>query len=293
MENIYNIIREYKPLITTTTLNNYIQSLKKLLQLLNTEDTKVLEDYDKVSDAISYMSELSKRNVYNAVIVYLQATKVDIDIINKYVATRDVYNTNYAEFTKKNEKSPHQEANWLSEKEISDTLEYQQVFCFQKYLLLRMLQSMPVRNDFRNLIMITKTKYNKLTDEEKVHNNYFCRSQKPLSYQIALNNYKTCGKYGEKIIDVDIDLYKDIGKFLRVNKNTSYLFTKANGGPFDTIEFTKYVQSIFSRTGKKVGTTMLRHIFASLSGAEALAKQKKLANTMGHSLNMNTDYIKL
>jgi hypothetical protein len=128
MESIYNIIREYKPLITISTLDNYIQSLKKLLQLLNTEDTKVLQDYDKVSDAISYMSELSRRNVFNAIIVYLQATKVDIDIINKYVATRDVYNTNYAEFTKKNEKSTSQRINWLSEKEISDTLEYQKVF---------------------------------------------------------------------------------------------------------------------------------------------------------------------
>lgn len=293
METIYNIIREYKPLITITTLNNYIQSLKKLLQLLGTEDTNILQDYDKVSEAISYMSELSKRNVFNAVIVYLQATKVDIDIINKYVATRDVYNTNYAEFTKKNEKSTYQEANWLSEKEIDDTLEYQKVFCFQKYLLLRMLQSMPVRNDFRNLIMITKAKYKQLTDEDKIHNNYFVRSQRPLSYQIALNNYKTSGSYGEKMLDVDIELYKDIGKFLRTSKHTSYLFTKVSGGSFNTIEFTKYVQSIFNRTGKKVGTTMLRHIFASLSGAEALAKQKKLANTMGHSLNMNTDYIKL
>ena len=141
--------------------------------------------------------------------------------------------------------------------------------------------------------MITKAKYKQLTDEEKIHNNYFVRSQRPLSYQIALNNYKTSGSYGEKMLDVDIDLYKDIGKFLRTSKNTSYLFTKANGGPFDTIEFTKYVQSIFSRTGKKVGTTMLRHIFASLSGAEALAKQKKLANTMCHSVGQNQDYIKL
>jgi integrase len=293
MDDIYNVIREYKPLITITTLNNYIQSLKKLFQLLNTEDTNILQDYHKVSDVISYMSDLSKRNVYNAIIVYLQATKTDIDIINKYVATRDVYNNDYIEFTKKNEKSPVQEANWLSEKEIDDTLEYQRVFNFQKYLLLRFLQSMPVRNDFRNLIIITKARYNKLTDDDKRHNNYFVKSQRPLSYQIALNNYKTCGSYGEKLLDIDIELYKDIGKFLRTSKHTSYLFTKLNGGPFNTIEFTKYVQSIFSRTGKKVGTTMLRHIFASLSGAEALAKQKKLANTMGHSLNMNTDYIKL
>ena len=46
-----------------------------------------------------------------------------------------------------------------------------------------MLQSMPVRNDFRNLIMITKAKYKQLTDEEKIHNNYF-RFSKLKSYVV-------------------------------------------------------------------------------------------------------------
>jgi hypothetical protein len=53
------------------------------------------------------------------------------------------------------------------------------------------------------------------------------------------------------------------------------------------------MKSIFAKTGKAVSTTMLRHIVATINGGEALKKQKELASNMGHSVEQNTDYIKI
>jgi site-specific recombinase XerD len=110
---------------------------------------------------------------------------------------------------------------------------------------------------------------------------------------IGLNRYKTAGTYGEKVIDIDPSLNTEIGAFLRKSGHTSYLFTKKSGGPFSSIEFTKYMKSIFAKTGKAVSTTMLRHIVATINGGEALKAQKELASNMGHSVTQNTDYIKI
>ena len=38
---------------------------------------------------------------------------------------------------------------------------------------------------------------------------------------------------------------------------------------------------------------MIRHMMATISGGEALKKQKELASNMAHSVTQNTDYIKI
>jgi len=286
-------LREYKPKVTDSTIKSYVQNLNKLLKKLDTSDFKELVKFDKVVTAVENLTPLTQRNFYNAIIVYLQAVKSKDAIIKKYVEIRDKRNEEYAEFTKTNTKSEKQEKNWLSKEELDEVLEYQRTYDKQKYMVLKLYMMYPLRNDMRDLQIVTNAKYKKMSAEDKKGNNYFIRQQKPLKYMIGLNRYKTAGTYGEKIIDIDPSLNTEIGAFLRKSGHTSYLFTKKSGGPFSSIEFTKYMKSIFSKTGKAVSTTMLRHIVATINGGEALKKQKELASNMGHSVEQNTDYIKL
>ena len=132
-----------------------------------------------------------------------------------------------------------------------------------------------------------------MKEEDKKGSNYLLKRQKPLAYFFALNRYKTAGTYGERLIEIDASLNKEIGSFLRKSGHTSYLFTKKSGGPFSSIEFSKYVNSIFKKTGKNISTTMIRHMMATINGGEALKKQKELASNMLHSVEQNTDYIKI
>jgi len=291
--NIKETIRSVKPNVTESTLSSYSQNLNKIMKTLEKKDLDFLENFKKIEEAIKDLSPLTQRNYYNAIIVYLQAIKGDQKVIDEYVAIRDKHNDDYQAFTKTNTKSKKQEKNWITEEELNDVLEYQKSFDLQKYMLLRLYMRYPLRNDMRDMMLMTYGKYMKMKDEDKKGNNYFLKRQKPLAYFFALNRYKTAGSYGEKIIEIDASLNKEIGAFLRKSGHTSYLFTKKSGGPFSSIEFSKYVNSIFKKTGKNISTTMIRHMMATISGGEALKKQKELASNMGHSVEMNTDYIKI
>ena len=286
-------LREFKPNVTASTIKSYVQNLEKILKKLESSDFKILENFEKVDKAIENLSPLTRRNYYNSIIVYLQSVKAKDDIIKKYVEVRDIKNEEYDTFIKKNERTPKQLQNWLSKEELDDVLEHWKSFDKQKYMVLKLYLSIPLRNDMRDLQIVTYAKYKKLDADAKKGNNYFIKQQKPLKYMIGLNRYKTAGTYGEKIIDIDPSLYPEIGSFLRKSGHTSYLFTKKSAGPFSSIEFTKYMKSIFAKTGKAVSTTMLRHIVATINGGEALKAQKELASNMGHSVTQNTDYIKI
>ena len=291
--NIKETIRSVKPNVTESTLSSYNQNLTKIAKTLEKNDLDFLENYDMVVKAISHLSPLTQRNYYNSIIVYLQAVKGDEKAIAKYVAIRDVENDAYQAFTKTNVKSEKQAKNWITEEELYDVLEYQKSFDIQKYTLLKLMIRYPLRNDMRDMQIMTYGKYMKMSDEDKKGSNFCLKRQKPLAYFFALNRYKTAGTYGERIIELDASLNKEIGSFLRKSGHTSYLFTKKSGAPFSSIEFSKYVNSIFKKTGKNISTTMIRHMMATISGAEALKKQKELASNMGHSVEQNTDYIKI
>jgi hypothetical protein len=63
-----------------------------------------------------------------------------------------------------------------------------------------------------------------------------------------------------------------------------------DGKPFAAINsITRVLNKIF---GKKVGSSMLRHIFLSDKYGKTLDEQKEDSAAMGHSLNQQRDYIK-
>lgn len=287
------ILREFKPNVTDSTIKSYVQNLNKIMKTLEKSDYKILENFEKVKEAIKDLSPLTQRNYYNAIIVYIQSVKGDKKVIDEYVAIRDKHNDDYQAFTKTNVKSDRQAKNWITEEELNDVLEYQKSFDIQKYMVLKLLMAIPLRNDMRDMQIMTYAKYMKMKDEDKKGSNYLLKRQKPLAYFFALNRYKTAGTYGQKLIEIDASLNKEIGSFLRKSGHTIYLFTKKSGGPFSSIEFSKYVNSIFKKTGKNISTTMIRHMMATISGGEALKKQKELASNMAHSVTQNTDYIKI
>jgi hypothetical protein len=296
MNTIYDTIRTYKTEINDSTTKNYAMNLSKLLTKMDSINILDIVDKSKVDEVLKTLNYKTIRNYYNAIIVYLKAVNHDdffTKIIDEYIKHRDEYNNQYKEWSLKNEKSEKQEENWITEKELDFVLEYQKQFDLQKYLMLRLYMLYPVRNDLRNLQIITLGKFLKIPTEWKLNNNYFIRCQKPIAYKIALNNYKTSKTYGEIVIDVDSSLNSLIGRYLRKTQNTSYLFTKPTGGSMSSNEFTKFFQSCFKPINKNIGSTMFRHLIASFRGADNLKQQKELAKNMGHSIGMNNDYIKI
>ena len=295
MDYIENKIKEYKPNIKETTILAYLQNIRRIFKLLDLDvrdNLNELLDKDKIDSLFKDRKYTTIRNVYNSVIVVLQALDADPDVIDEYIRHRDKYNNDYATWTSKNIKSKTQAENWISMEEVLDVLEYWKTFDRQKHLLLSLFIQYPFRNNMRNLKIITYSKYNKLKEEDKKHRNFFIKRQRPLNYWFSFNDYKTEGKYGERFVKISNEFYKDIGVYLRKNNPKNFLFETEDNEEFTTNDFTRYFKSMFKKTEKQISTTLLRHIIVSHAFSDSKKEQEEMAKNMGHSLNMSNDYIK-
>jgi len=130
--------------------------------------------------------------------------------------------------------------------------------------------------------------------------------------RFIFRRYKTSKKYGEVVIEIPPELsqilsvYFDKKGILRhlqpatkskgkASKATAPVVVEPfltfwNDKPFVINSITRILNRIF---GKKIGSSMLRHIFTTNKFGKQLEEQKEIAEQMGHSVaEMNQTYIK-
>jgi hypothetical protein len=102
--------------------------------------------------------------------------------------------------------------------------------------------------------------------------------------------YKTAKTYGLQTLDVPVEFNAILKKWIKKNENT-YLLYSSNDNTLTSPQITKMFNKIF---GKKVSTSMLRHIFLTdkYEDIPALTKMEDLAEKMGHSVSQSMEYIK-
>ena len=114
-------------------------------------------------------------------------------------------------------------------------------------------------------------------------------------YQFVLNDYKTSKRYAEKRIDVPADLSKIIKIWLKHNTSGYFLVSpKDITKPMSSNEITKALQRISAEKfdGKRIGSSMLRHIYLSHKYSDVLKQKQADADKMGHSVAQQNDYVK-
>ena len=105
-----------------------------------------------------------------------------------------------------------------------------------------------------------------------------------------LNQYKTAKLYGREEIPYGKPFGILLKKVLSLISDQTYLLEN-KGKPFNSSSITSRLNSIF---GKKVSTSMLRHIYTTdkYGDLPALKELEESAKAMGHSLQMHLEYIK-
>ena len=139
--------------------------------------------------------------------------------------------------------------------------------------------SMPLRNDLASMKIITKRAFNKIPAEEKSKNNYLLMGKNQLSF--VLNNYKTAGKYGEKILPLPKPVERKMRSYMKLMdlpRTNDILFDFNSNSMTQLLIRTseKYIK-------KRIGTTMLRKIYLSDKFSDTKKEKEKDANIMGHS----------
>ena len=143
--------------------------------------------------------------------------------------------------------------------------------------------------------VITQRDFKKRSDNK----NYFViqTSKKP-KYKIVLNEYKTSAKYKQQVILIEVPiLTKAIDTWLarRSTAGSAFILSPSSTDrPISSNELTKVLISLSSQwlDGKRVGSSLLRHIYLSDKYSDTLKEQGDDAKLMMHSKSMQEGYIK-
>ena len=290
---------------TLTTYQSVINGIKKEIGLPRDDDAGgkwIVSNWAKILKVIDGSSSIHTKKNRAAVL----AVWCDMyDLPDKYGEQLQLimaeYGNEVADQYSTNKMTEKQEANWLTIDELREIVkklemklprlidtysEYKQLI---SYLIILIHLDYPLRNDLACAkIHLAKD----MPDKQDKEINYLSVGDKKVT--LYLNDYKTEDKYGSKIIEFNEEISREIMKYYPVIKQLSPKgwFVRDRDDDDKCISrttLTKWINSAFSDTGKKVSTTQIRRSVISSVYKPQEGEQKKkqdLAYIAGHSTQM-------
>lgn len=287
-----DLIKKDRPNIKNTSVVAYISALKQIRKFVNDTplnvsitDINFLLNYDSIKKYIDSLSKItSKKNKLTAVLVGLSLDKDNNEtLIKKYITLLKDLNEQYLTFLRQQSRTEAQKKNWMTlnqvktvcatlKQEILDLdLQNQKIPLLRKdyntlqyYVVLSTYLNIPIRNDYADMKILSINKYDKLPKKDTDENNYLvlCPNNKK---QFRINVFKNRSKMGQQVITVPNNLSKIINIWLNFNKSGYYLTMTDQTTPLSPNGITKLFNRLFLKyaDGKKISTSMLRHIIIS------------------------------
>ena len=213
LEEYEDLVKQHRPNLKPISVHTYAVSLKSI-EPAGAENSKWIEDTKHVLKQLEKYKETTRKNTLNALIVVLPSQGKP-GATAKYVAERDKYNDMYAEQSKAHKKTESQEKNWvewtdylkmvsemksdLAEQQEAKDWTWRGTLRFQDYVIALLYSHYPLRNDFGDVEVVSRSTFNNTTTEERKKQNYLIKE--PSKMSLVLNEYKTSKKYGEKTIE--------------------------------------------------------------------------------------------
>ena len=289
------------------TAKQYIMRLHILNDSTNFKDLTFLKDTEAVARKISMKAKSTQASYYTAISVALMNTPSYKKLHKKYQEISKpvwdevrVASTSHEKSEKQKESmvpvddviairtALYDEVMAMEKKKVLDAIEYNK---YMMLLLVSLYTYIPPRRnmDYAHMYVVKK-------EPEDNTKNYLVLGAKKLVY----NTYKSSKHYGRQELDIPDDLMTIIKMFLKRHPNMKRIGTKSNpearllmkqdNTPVDAKNgITRLLNSAF---GKKIGSTALRHIYLSDKYADDLKEREKVATDMGHSMTVQSGYIK-
>ena len=292
-----------KDSIKESTLSIYVKNLNKLKVLFNTDSYEFLESPEDIFEKLKELHFSTQKNYFNAIIIYLQAVKADSNLIQIYQQRRNEYGEKYNKEQESGVISEKQKNNFATTEEIqvmvtkmrkslNDIKKSNRVIIandlelYQAYMMFNIYLKLPLRNDIAGMVSMKASDFKKLKDNTEI--NYLVLSKSKM--EIVLNDYKTAGKYGQKIIEVeDQELKRIIRQYVKL-VGFGVMFKKRNGEAMNRNNITQILIKYSEKyMGKRVSTTMLAKAYLSgkYAGQHQIHKEMtKDASVRGHSINV-------
>lgn len=293
--------------LSESTANQYMRNLFKLNDSEEFNNLTFLKDYETINERLKKYRTSSQRTMVATIVSVLSTHPRGMTKPLKHWRNLlEEMIKEHQENSNPNEKSEKQEQNWMTWEEIEQIRKD-----LRKYL----------DENLKNKRDLTTKKYNKLLDYFLVSLYTLIPPRRNMDYMKMLvvkkvpedgkenyldvknmkmhfNKYKTVKKYGTQTVDLKefpefldaLSLYLKYHPGKSDDEGNVYLLQDYDGERFKYVNsITRVLNRIF---GKKVGSSMLRHIYLSHKYGDNLEERKKDAEHMGHSVSMAQDYIK-
>ena len=293
--------------LNETTINFYLRNLERLNGDKPLTDFKFLKDEEAVNKILSTKMPNTQRNYLISISSTLgTGTAKDKIIGEPYYDRMMTLNKELKSEEAKGIKTEAQKKNWMSQEETEDirkryessydkikndkTITENSYDALLRYLILSLYTLIPPRRnkDYQNMYLI---KNMTPSDDSK---NYVDLKNK----QFIFNDFKTVKTEGRQIIAIPDNLMEIINTYVRFHplldgKEKSYevpfLVDFEGRQIIENSGMTKLLNRIFQ---KKVGSSMLRHMYLSNKYGAVQEEQAKDAKAMSHSVAQQKDYIK-
>lgn len=292
MERLKEHLHSKRPTLSKSSLTTYSSILKNLYIKVFGEGSIDLKKFDETEKILAFLKDIppNKRKTILSSLVIITDKKPYRDLMLEDV--RD-----YNKEIHKQEKTPEQEASWVSTNQVKDIWEslkkdadllykkkalkpadLQQI---QSYIILSLLGGIfiPPRRSKDYVDFMIKD-INKQTD------NYLDKNK------MYFNSYKTAKTYGQQVVEIPKALQSVLKKWISVNPTKSLLFD-ANMNPLSSVKLNQRLNKIFDE--KKVSVNQLRHTYLTNKFGHTIEQKNAVANTMsemGSSSGMLDTYVK-
>lgn len=304
-QNIITALKDKKK-ISDASIIVYIRNLKKLNGDKAFTDFNFLDSTEEIMKRLSEYKETTKRNYLVTIVSVLSVFPELKELHDKYY-TLMMGKKAELEAADDGKMTETQSDNWMTWDQVKDiyTQLEQKVGTFYKqknlsdeqygellsYALMSLyITQQPRRNKDYQLMRVVDA----FTTELDPKFNYLDLSKK----KFIFNVYKTSKKYGRFDMPINKVLFAALKKYFKHRQtklslddlNDKPLLIRYDGKALDkSNDITKLLNKVF---GKKVGSSMLRHIFLTDKYDAIIDEQKKDAGTMAHSPEEQKKYVK-
>lgn len=283
----------------------YIRNLKTLNNKQPFTNLNFLKEYKEIENILRGYSEATQKNFISSIITTLKIVMSNYTQPKWLKKVYEYYSKTLAKFgqpTNSLYKTEKQEKNWVSwEDVLSKRKEYEEKAKVGSpkwedvlgYMILSLYTDIPPRRNMDYQVMYVVPNGEQTGDLSK---NYYVKEQG----KFVFNRYKTQTKYGQQveIVRDNEKLMEAIRTYLShhpLRKAEAYPFlVKEDGEAITSINgMTRILNRIFngSGSGKKIGSSMLRHIYLTERYGTKMVEMKDLAEKMGHSTATQRSYI--
>jgi integrase len=296
--------------VAETTANKYIMNLTTLNGGKPFKSLAFLRKTEEIDKRLAELAP-STRLAYNAgltSVLSLMKSKPGYKKAYEHYAKATADGADARRAVDPHEKTEKQEKAWLTWEDVSKTradleeavdkfkttraLTAEQYETLLQYLLVSLYTMIaPRRNlDYEAMCIVPKVDESSATDK-----NYLDYGAK----EFVFNRYKTARRYGQQKEAIPEELWEVIQTYLKFHplmkkklpKSACIKFlVKQDGSPLNSANgITRLLNKSF---GKRVGASMLRHIYLSEKYGDTIKDMEETAAAMGHSVAQQKEYVK-